>query len=1213
MPTPPVLIDTSTRTQATRPIALSTELGADVLLVRSVKAAEGLSRPFEYDLDLLSEHANLHAAKLLGTLAILRISPAGVAPRVVSGYVSAFRRFAPDVSGKLTPYQMTLVPWTFFLTLSRDCRIFQKKTTLDVIADLLKKFKEAHVSEHLTAREQYGKRPYCVQYRETAFNFLHRLLEDEGIFYRFEQDADRHRLALCDSIAVSPDAVFLGGLHHRQQFASRDPQQQVWNWSHHEEMRPGRYSTTDYDFTRPKMPLDASVTADHPTHPASDIFDYPGGYFEPRVGGDHYAPVRLEELQTARSVFRGESNSPTLVPGYAFQLQGDPLHGMPPPRMVVTELVFEANNDDFASAGSSSKFDRPTYKAKFMAVPASEVYRPRRVTSRPVVRGPQTAVVVGKVNDEVYIDKHARIKVKFHWARPPVSSGENDPGDGRHGVGDESSSCWMRVSQAWAGKGYGWLALPRVGHEVIVDFLEGNPDRPIVTGRVYNGENMPPITEAGKNVGYEPPPKPEPPKAAANGKPQAAKASADAKPATAAATAGDDGEADAPAHKEVKPVGACPGSFFFSTPASRGGGGAAAPSGGTPASADDDALPAGVAKANMMTAFRSDSLGGGEGLNEISINDSGSTEGLYFKAQLNEVHEVGQDRIDKIANDEMREVAKNRTRKVGENEQVDIGINQDITVKADRSVTVMGNETHTVHMMRAQSTLISENVLTGLTKSVQTGLAHIETIGMIYILLVGLKRIGVVGLSDLQIVGVDKTDKIFNDLSIWSGNNTTLEQGATLIVKAGKHVGIKAAENVVLEAKNITLKGDGGFIRITSDGIYIKGTKVFINSGGAPDPFPEATPAIPAAASGEGGSGGSGGAGAGASGSAGSAAGSAGGGAQAFAAPLGEGGLDLGTILKDIPGLDPKYGALLGQLANGEIPNLDNIINAVKPLLPEKAQKYLNAVENALRQANNAYNNPPTDPGAIRQQGENAPQTALNNLYNQLAGNTSGTGAGGDQTSSGGGTAVEDGETGTTGTGSGGGSGAGGGYGGGGGGGGGETESSGGSSSTATKCRYHPGREAYGNAYGKSYCRKCIDNMSTAASQVDGHVEPPDCFIVYKGGDSWAPIGGTGCAHWVAHQMGIAGSEGSNGCMDSRAYRVPSVIAGRATVARADVEPGDIWAQADRKHCGLVANVLPGVAGRPNTITIRHCSDAQGGVVSNDFDTHFHGHGTFHR
>ena len=455
---------------------VNTSLGGDVLLLRSFSGTEQLGRPFHYELDLLSENDAIDFDHVVGTdIAVGLVLQKGGA-RYFSGCVSRFVHTGR--SGRLAHYHATVVPWLWFLTRTADCRIFLNEKEPKPAGAIVKEVIQEHGFSQLLDSKglsgTYHKWEYCVQYRETDFNFISRLLENEGIYYYFAHGNGEHKMMLADSMSAHKAFPGYEEIQYRPPDEAFREKETIYDWRIERELQPGACTLNDFDFEKPRTPLitDSKVKRMHPRF-GHEIYDYPGAYVT-EGDGKTYAKVRIEELQSDFEVVSGESNARGIAPGYKFKLIDCP-RGDQNREYLVTSANYHIESDEYDASGNSGG---PTYTCTFTAVPKDQPFRPARVTPKPMIQGPQTAIVVGKKGEEIWTDKYGRVKLQFHWDR--------------YGKSDENSSCWVRVSQEWAGKNWGSMHVPRIGQEVIVDFLEGDPDRPIITGRVYNAEQMPP-------------------------------------------------------------------------------------------------------------------------------------------------------------------------------------------------------------------------------------------------------------------------------------------------------------------------------------------------------------------------------------------------------------------------------------------------------------------------------------------------------------------------------------------------------------------------------------------------------------------------------------------------------------------------------------------------------------------------------------------------
>ncbi|MBS0394488.1 MAG: type VI secretion system tip protein VgrG [Proteobacteria bacterium] len=450
---------------------IDTPLGPGQLLFRGLVGREELGRPFEYQLDLLSRNPGINFADILGKSVTVKLALPSGDWRYFNGYVTRFAQVG--MLGRYSRYTATLRPWLWLLTRTANCRIFQDLSVPKIVDQVMHAHPPALVDSKCNG--DYRTWDYCSQYRETDFNFVSRLLEQEGIYYYFRHDAGQHTLVLAD--APTAHDAFPG--YAELPFAGHDAlnpdRDGITNWELMRTIQPGIYTHDDYDFERPGVELQTTKTRqqghdfDH-----YEVYDFPGEYLKAQPDGEQYATVRIEELAAQYEIAQAVTNARGLSVGSTFKLTDHPRDDQNQEYLVVAaNYALEYNEyeslEDTAGSG---------YRCSFTCMPSSRQFRPQRTTPKPSVQGPQTAVVVGPSGEEIHTDKYGRVKVQFHWDR-----------DGKK---NENSSCWMRVSQPWAGKGYGMIALPRIGQEVIVDFLEGDPDEPIVTGRVYNAEQMPP-------------------------------------------------------------------------------------------------------------------------------------------------------------------------------------------------------------------------------------------------------------------------------------------------------------------------------------------------------------------------------------------------------------------------------------------------------------------------------------------------------------------------------------------------------------------------------------------------------------------------------------------------------------------------------------------------------------------------------------------------
>jgi type VI secretion system secreted protein VgrG len=419
----------------------------------------------------------LRLEDVLGTPVTITLELDQGAERNFHGLVSDFAYVGTE--NELACYRATIRPWLWFLVRTYDCRIFQNQTVVEIIKTVFEKYPTAEFEDRLTG--QYAPRVYCVQYRESDFDFVNRLMESEGIYYFFKHEDDRHTLVLADS----PQAHEKFPNYAEVPFFPRDDlarreRDHVYEWEVRSAVQSGAFLHTAFDFEKPKADLAAKRA--HPmSHALSsgEIYDYPGPHLN--LGeGDRIARLRLEASQIGHKRVSGAGTAAGLASGYQFKLRQYPRADQNTDHLLL-EVAHELWEPTYRT-GMSDETEH--YLCRFVAMPANLAFRPPRVTPKPIVQGPQTAIVTGPSGEEIWPDKYGRVKVQFHWDRL-----------GKH---DESSSCWVRVSQLWAGSSFGGIQIPRIGQEVIVEFLEGDPDYPLITGRVYNGMSMPPYALPAK-------------------------------------------------------------------------------------------------------------------------------------------------------------------------------------------------------------------------------------------------------------------------------------------------------------------------------------------------------------------------------------------------------------------------------------------------------------------------------------------------------------------------------------------------------------------------------------------------------------------------------------------------------------------------------------------------------------------------------------------
>lgn len=467
-------------TQDTRFCRVQGPLGPNDLLVGRLSASEAVSRLFQIELDLLSPRGDIKSTDLLGKPLQIELELNTGQKRFFHGFVSRYAQ--GDTEGDMFAYRIEVVPWMWFLSRNVDCRIFQDQTVPQILDTIFTDHGFKGMFE-ITAPGLTTPREYCVQYRESDLNFATRLMEEEGLFYFFLHEDGKHTLIVSDGSKKLPEVS-----PRRVSMRTGDPNgRDVENWSSEREIHTGGFGTADYNVEERKVITSLEQTAAAIANNSRfELFDFPSEQFT--IGdSDRRAKLRMQTEEATTSRHSGSGRFPSFAPGHVFELT-DHFHDDRNGEYMLT-TVHHAVAQEFGRGASN------TYFNSFSAARSARPFRPPLLTPKPIVQGPQTAIVVGKddrgkidpaqADDDIDVDELGRVLVKFHWDR----SGPNAKRDSQK---KHESSCRARVSQEWAGRNWGAVFWPRIGQEVIVEFLEGDPDHPIVTGRVYNGKFKPP-------------------------------------------------------------------------------------------------------------------------------------------------------------------------------------------------------------------------------------------------------------------------------------------------------------------------------------------------------------------------------------------------------------------------------------------------------------------------------------------------------------------------------------------------------------------------------------------------------------------------------------------------------------------------------------------------------------------------------------------------
>jgi type VI secretion system secreted protein VgrG len=619
-----------------------------------------------------------------------------------------------------------------------------------------------------------------VQYRETDFNFISRLIEHEGITYYFRHTDGKNTLVLTDSTtkhSTYPGYEKLSFIAPYQQV--KPDSEHIRSWDFAREVQSGVYVHDDYDLERPSVELKTSKPLPRSYSPSDyEVYDYPGTYIQ-QGDGEQYAAVRINEMGSQYELAHGATNARGLAVGSLLNMENHPRDDQNGEYLIVSassDLTFE-NYEALAEGGGTS------YTCSFVAMPSKQQFRPKRTTPKPFVQGPQTAVVVGPAGEEIYTDKYGRVKVQFHWDR--------------RGKKDEHSSCWIRVSHPWAGKGWGTISTPRITQEVIVDFLEGDPDQPIITGRVYNAEQMPPYDLPGNKTQSGMKSRSSKGGSGANFNEIRMEDLKGSEQLFIHAEKNQDIEVE---NDETHWVG------------------------------HDRSKTIDHDETTHVKHDRTETVDNNETItvhaNRTETVDKNETISIHMNrgetVDLNETITIGGNRTITVSKSETATVAMQRTHTVGINETISVGAAQEITIGAIQAVTVGANQ--------------SINV--GVDQSTDVGAAQSTSVGAARSISVGADQTTSVSGKGSMSIGGDESRNVGGGRTTGVGKDDVLTVGKNLIISAADSVSITTGDAIILmkkdgtihiKGKDITIEGSGAINVKASKDIVMKGSKILQN------------------------------------------------------------------------------------------------------------------------------------------------------------------------------------------------------------------------------------------------------------------------------------------------------------------------------------------------------------------------------------------------
>ena len=733
---------------------------------------EELNQTFRFEIELVSSSADLDLDAPIGQPAYLVMRghlPGGQRyNRYVHGVVERFVQTAAGI--RQCRYLATLIPTAQQLAYSRDSRIFQKQKTADVIQKVLKDGGVPSDKVSLMLHTSREPRDYCVQYQESDLQFVQRLLEEEGITYFFEQKKDKEVLCIGDGNHA------FDALPEYAEVQLRDTphlyEEGLFELHAEASLRPGAAVLRDYKFKQPVLDLEAEAEGNR--YGDRRMYYFPGDYVDPGLG-KQLAKVRMQEQLALANCCLGRGSVRAMQPGYKFSLQGHRRAACNQEYLIVR--VEHEGSQPGALAEEASGMTKPVYQNRIQCIPASVEFRPARRTARPSIGGVQTAAVVGPAGEEIHCDEHGRVKVQFPWDR--------------EGKKDDNSSCWIRVSQPWGGLSYGGMFIPRIGQEVLVQFLEGDPDRPVIVGRVYNGENPLPY--------------------------------------------------GLPDKKTVS---------TFKSSSSPGGNGSNELRFEDAAGSEEIYLHGQLDMNTVIERDRSQKFGRdttdsvGRDRSRTVTHDETVSVGNDRSAA------VGKNETLSVGVDQTQSIGANQSETIGANQDVQVGANQSVAVGANKTLTVGGSHTETVTGAMTVTVLQSLTETIAINYAETVGAAMELTIGGAFTETVGLMKNTVIGGALSETVGASHSESVGGSLAVSAGGSVSTTAGKGVATKAGQGISMSAGQEIsgkagkavvldagtkvtIVAADEITFKTGSATIVMKSSGdISIKGSKISVKGSG---------------------------------------------------------------------------------------------------------------------------------------------------------------------------------------------------------------------------------------------------------------------------------------------------------------------------------------------------------------------------------------------
>lgn len=756
-----------------RTIIAHTPLGSDILFKKMV-GSESVSDLFAFHVILVSKNANLQAQDIIGQTVTLQIDTESQTNRYLNGLVTDFGYAHEDADEEgYYAYTCIMRPFFWYLTQNIDSRVFVNKNVLDISKEILSSFGFPY---QIKCQKNYRTRGFCVQYQESSFAFLSRLFEQEGIYYYFQHSNGSHELIITDDSNLLSEVIAPTTLpyHSRHTAAGTPDHAYIDEWVERDLLRSTQFVTQEYNYQNAKVPMQSSGSVHGFNATSTEHYDFYTG-FSDTSEAQNYSQVRSEDLKAQTKSIHGSGTALNIAPGFIFTLNKHPHIASN-----TAYLVLRADYD-FEEAGYTTGEQIGKFRIAFQVLPKSFVYRPMLKTPKPQIIGTQAAVVTGPAGEEVYTNEYGDIKIQFHWDR--------------YGKNDENSSNWVRVAQGSAGAGYGSINTPRIGEEVLVDFINGDADRPIVLGRLYNSAMNPPwgFPAAAKQSGIK------------------------SKSFNSPLENFNELMFDDTAGSELVNFQAQKNLTSLIK------------NNETRDVNQDRTTTIGNNETITVIGDRNETVQKNETISIVQNRNETVGQNESVDIGQNQSLNVGENQSVSVVQNQSIDVGQNRSRSVGQNEMVSIGASQAVTIKNDQSIGIGQNQAMTIGANRNKTVVANEVANVGGNRS-QTvslnginnvGIAQMTNIGAGYMLNVGAGWMTNVGLAEMHSVGINMGLNAGNNIGLNAGDDITLAANKKITLQVGNSVIVLSQNKISIVSKEIKMVG--------SKAIDIAGKKVDIN------------------------------------------------------------------------------------------------------------------------------------------------------------------------------------------------------------------------------------------------------------------------------------------------------------------------------------------------------------------------------------------------